>query len=107
MAANLDCHVIYILRPLQVRHIIVFKGYCMLINLKNMGKTSSEATRHSFVSGTRTKQFIIGFVISGIVTIAALSIWVWKTSHQPPKDFVKTYEKPFEGINVLLFYLLL
>ena len=52
---------------------------------------------HSFVLETRTKQFIIGFVISGVVTIAALSIWVWKTSQRKPKEFVKSYEKPFEG----------
>ena len=46
---------------------------------------------------TRTKQFIIGFVISGVVTIAALSIWVWKTSQRKPKEFVKSFDKPFEG----------
>jgi hypothetical protein len=62
---------------------------------------------HSFVLGTRTKQFIIGFVISGIVTIAALSIWVWKTSHQQPKEFIKSYEKPFEGIDILLILVFL
>lgn len=39
---------------------------------------------------------ILGLAIGGVITISALSIWAWKSSRQP-KDFVKAFDKPFQG----------
>ncbi|KAI5078899.1 hypothetical protein GOP47_0006894 [Adiantum capillus-veneris] len=47
-------------------------------------------------TGARSKKMILGLAIGGVITIAALSVWAWKSSRQP-KEFIKAYDKPFQG----------
>ncbi|MCO5587848.1 hypothetical protein L7F22_041800 [Adiantum nelumboides] len=47
-------------------------------------------------TGRKSKKMILGLAIGGAITIVALSVWAWKSSHQP-KEFIKAYDKPFHG----------